>query len=608
MIRLIMTPFSRARGLRRHARTLAAGAFIGIIFASHHILIPLFFLDDPEARYFPITRDSFYDEAILYAPRAQAAFLDFKIHGDVSIAENEGSPSLLPMLNPLILGGLGKLLGSLKRALILSDFIFPTLIFFLVYGLAYAMTRRSFPSLLFAVFFLFFPKLAMALPPLSRSSIDQVLAVFLPFEASREPLHFLGFEEPKITFLFFVLAWLLVWRACLRASVYTSLAAGASFGLLFYTYFYDWAVFSVALFFLLVFFLLSSQWGRAQHVLIIGGVGFLVSIAYWWNLFLVYQMPHASDIAARVGTEISHWFRFASVWKSYVRDAALVTLLALWIRSKKEYMWSPAHMLIAFLGTYVVVVNAQVLTGVNPEPDHWYRTQFLPVGLSIFFLSAWLYGRLGDRLQAYGKKCALLFLLFLFASAGVSRYVYAKEHAAAFGIPQRVSESYAWLNAHTAQGSVVGSFVPLAESHNDFLIHTRNKVFLPYGVASTVSNEELWERFIILADAFQFDSREFSEAAEDAAFSYVFVGAYFDRSFDRAFFPARRAPPAGLLEEKSRAYDAFRRPGGSFVSPYRLDYIYSDTKNIRWGKDPGHFLPSLRKVYDRDGIIIYGFQ
>lgn len=598
--------FLRAQAARRHAGAIASGALVGIIFISHHILIPLFFFDDAHARYFPVTRDSFYDEAILYVPRAQAAFLDFRAHGDISVAGQDQSPSLLPMLNPLILGGLGKILGSLERAFVASDFLFPVLIFFLLYALALACAGRPIPALLFAVFFIFFPKLGMAFPPLSAASFEEIRAVFVPFAHAAEPLHFLGFEEPKVTFLFLAGAWLLIWRALQSASAYASLAAGVSFGLLFYTYFYDWTAVFVALFFLLVFFLLSKQYRRAKCVLIIAGVGFLVSSAYWWNLFVFYQMPHAADIMARVGTEISREFRFASVWKSYVRAGTLMSLLVLWIRLKKEYQWSPAHMLIAFLGTYAVLVNAQVITGINPEPDHWYRTQFLPVSLSIFLLSLWAYDRIvRGRGRAYAKLGAFLLLLFLFVSVGVSRYVYAKEHAAAFSIPQRVFESYAWLNAHTSRESVVGAFVPLAESHNDFLIHTHNKVFLPYGVATAVSNEELWDRFAILADLFQFDSREFAKVAQDFVVPYVFVGTYFDRSFDSAFSPARKAIPEGLLEEKVRAYEARRLSDGPFSSPYRLDYIYIDAKNMPWGGDPGSVFSSLKKIYDREGIVIY---
>ena len=101
---------------------------LGLIYASHHFFIPRF-LDVSKEVYKPITRASYFDESLLYGPRAHDAFLHFGVRGDFTLAEYPKSPAFLPMLNPLLLGGLAKLGGSMSGGVVLSDVLLPSVIF-----------------------------------------------------------------------------------------------------------------------------------------------------------------------------------------------------------------------------------------------------------------------------------------------------------------------------------------------------------------------------------------------------------------------------------------------------------------------------------------------
>src|SRR3989338_6851091 len=117
--------------LRQRAGILL-GLVVGAVYVSHHFFTPLF-LENPDSGYYPITKGSYYDEATFYALRANASYHGEWRAGDISLSEYIGSPAILPVVNPLILGALGKIFGGMRNAFIVSDFLFPALIFFFLY-------------------------------------------------------------------------------------------------------------------------------------------------------------------------------------------------------------------------------------------------------------------------------------------------------------------------------------------------------------------------------------------------------------------------------------------------------------------------------------------
>lgn len=590
--------------VKPHFPAIGIAVAVGLLFGSHHILVPRF-LDQSRYVYAPITRATYYDESILYAPRANAAFLDWDVGGDASVAEHRGAPATLSVLGPLLMALLGRLAGSLTAGFILSDFLFPASAFFILYLLVVEMTGRRLAAVLFAAAFIFFPSLGMKIPPLSSAALGEVASPLAPFLRSSEPLIFSTFDEPKFTFLFAALAWLFLYRA-LRdpRSRLDAVASGASFGLLFYTYFYDWPVFVVALAIAAIFFLATRQYERAKVIGFICLIGFVFSIPYWWNLLQVWRLPQFDELAARAGTEVGRRLRFATVWKSYLRDLSLAAILGMLARPRGLREWTPMHQVSAFLATYFFVVNAQVVLGINPEPDHWYRTQFLPVGIAFLLIGLWAYDHLPRVGRSYGRAAAWAFLVYFLASVGAWQYAYARESAEKFGVPVERMASYRWLAAHTPKGSVVGTLDPGLNA--ELGIHTRNNIFLPYGVATIASNEELWDRFMALAEIFGLTPEEFEAGGREALIDYLFVGQFGNRSFDAAFAPARLVLPSGLVEEKVRAYAARKNQPGRI--PYRLDYLYSDAASLRWGRDPELILPFLQPVYQSEGIKIYAFS
>ncbi|MFY9462568.1 MAG: hypothetical protein WAP52_00070, partial [Candidatus Sungiibacteriota bacterium] len=344
--------------VRRHGAVLALAILVGLIYGSTHFFIPRE-LAKTGGDYRPLTFASHADASV-YGIRANAVYQGQWLTGDISIQEQSGNPATLPLLNPLLMGGLGRILGSLDRAFILSDFIFPPLIFIALYFLAFELTRARTLALFFATFFIFIPKAILTIPPITLPLLQTFLQHILP--DTSDILYFIRFEYPKITFLFSVPALYGLLRAIrrdqneprnttladplrgskmniakvnIRGERWSTWLAGICFGLMFYTYLHDWVYFFIAISLIGAILALSGKYKVCVRLASIAGIGFVISAPYWYNFFLLRQLPQYQDIAARIGLEMSRSLRWTSVEKSYFRIAALIAAM-LYIVPKRE--------------------------------------------------------------------------------------------------------------------------------------------------------------------------------------------------------------------------------------------------------------------------------
>lgn len=591
--------------LKRHRFVFVFAVLVGLIYGSHHFLIPRF-LDSQTEFYYPVTFDSAYhDETISYGARANAFYQGDFVVGDIRLFEYKDGPSWMSLLNPAIMGGIGHLFGSLKNGIIASDFIFPSLIFISVYFLLYEITRRRAPSLLFASLFIFSPMFGMLIPPVTALNLKLLKEALLPFLDNDMPLAFSFFEEPKITFLFYVLAAYFLLRALKRGERITTVIAGVAFGALFYAYLYDWASFSVALGLIFAFFLLGKDYAKAQQVFVIGCIGLLVSSFYWFNVWQVNAVYEYDDIVARIAPEISHRFRFASMWKSYLRIIVLVATLWFFAHGKAKII---AAYLAAFLLSYFITVNAQVITGFNIQPDHWYRTQFLVVALSVFLIALWFFDSyLSHRIEKkYCHTALALFLAFFFAGNAYSEYAYSAIYTKEYTMQNKTIARYKWLNTNTERWSVVGTFS--FQDAYEISLHAHNRLFLPIGTDTAASEKEIWDRFLILAKLTGVSVPVFAEAIKDPhTLRQLFVHLYdIGMSFDSDFNGGNKC--CALSEEAYSAkileYVLLGEERSWKNISYRIDYLWMNSaeQNILSNIS---IPPFFKKVYDDGEVSIY---
>lgn len=563
---------------KRHRAALVVMLLVSLLYGAHHFLMPRFM---PEGLvYNPVTFESDPDAGGYYGPRANAFF-----------ARNEMPlPSLLPILNPLIMGGLGKVLGSMERAFIVSDFLFPPLIFLAVYALIYEVVRRRTLSLCLTSVFMVSPLAALFSPS-------------APILAEAAPLYFSSFEYPKITFLFYALALFFMFRALRNGGRKNIILGGIFFGTLFYTYLYDWVYLTVALGISFVWFLMRREWSGVKACASILGLGGIISIPYWLNFAALRRLPHYEDLMFRIGgIEVGRKFRFASVWKSYARH--LVWIAALTATTLKR---TPRRtiFLISLLAAYFVVVNVQVVLGFSPQPDHWYRETFLPLFLALGVVGAWFWERYASLRISTRRASALafIFIAFFFAQAFFMQYRLSSDQARDWGIPRTEASAYAWLTKNTPVGSVVGSISP--ETNRNLLLFTRNRAFMPSGGTTLTSNDELWARLGALGALWELSPEKVRRFTE--THTYFLLQDYYRSRTHDSYFTATLPPkvPDEELANRTAAYAAVRRDGAP--PPYPLDYLLVGPHETDLAPTPDSF-SAFSVVYDADGIHIYAFE
>ncbi len=588
--------------LRRHGAVLALALLVGIVYGSHHFFIARELAKTGD-NYRPLTFASHADASV-YGIRANAVYYGQWLAGDISMPEYAGNPSTLPLLNPLLMGGLGRLLGSLDRALILSDFLLPPLIFIGLYFLAFELTRRQALAIFFATFFIFIPEAVLPFPPVSPSLLHTFLQRVLP-DASGI-LYFVRFEYPKLTFLFSVPALYGMLRAIRHDDEderWSTWLSGICLGLMFYTYLYDWVYFFIALSLIAVMLACAGRRHACLRLSRIAGIGFIISLPYWYNFALLHQLPQYPEIASRIGLETGRYFRWVSVKTSYLRIAALVGVLAYLLPKRERIL---VFYLSGLLLAYIAAVNIQIITGFNPHPDHWYRISFLPIALAMLAVGYWTASRfVSPRILAFGAALAFIATGLIFTRSLASQYYYSKQNAQYYVIDQPYAAAYAWLTQHAATRSSVASIS--YDTSNELTLYTPQRTFLLNGLHTTAGDKKIWERFMETSTLFNVSDEEFSALMKNKnLIFYLFLNEYGDNTFDATFrndANSQRRIPSDVAQSMAEAYAHVRVEKKPEAIAAQMDYLLTGPREELIGsiKPP----KNLEKVYEAQGIRIY---
>lgn len=586
--------------LKRHWAVFALAVCVSAIYGSHYIFIPRVLGGEKAATYHPLTFTA-HPDAAFYGLRANAVYQGEWRTGDVSVVENADSPWMLPPFGAWLIGGMGRMLGSLDRAFILSDILFPPLIFMALYFLAFEMTRVRALSLFFAAFFVSIPMAILAFPPVTPSLMRTLIERVMPESASI--LYFARLEYPKTTFLFYALAMYGALRAIRRNERWSAVLAGVSFGLMFYTYLYDWVYFLVGISLTGAVLALTKQYRACRRLAQIAGIGFIISLPYWYNMFLLRQLPHYGELEARIGIETGWAFRWATVWKGYARVVLLAMLTAAAVpRTERSTLWHILGLLAAFVG----VVNLQVVLGFNPHPDHWYRISFLPIAMAMLAAGFWAGKRwVSPRVLAYGGAVALACVALLFGRSLVSQYQYSMRDGHAYALDPAYAASYAWLSREAPKNATVAALNFM--TNNELGLHTPQKTYVLNAVHTTVSDEEIWRRYARVNAAMGVLPEHFAKLIQgDPVLFHLTHNTYRDNSFDSSFRYTEGQSVRRLPEERYKRlviqYAALFAAGGSDAKQgpdYLLVGPREDTLTL-WV-----VAKNMREVYDAGGVRIY---
>ncbi len=484
----------------------ALSILIGCIFFLPNLLIP-FYQDNPDAVYSPLVSTTFAVEETIYASGIREVFDGrFRVH-DTQILEAKDSPSYIPWLPNYVLGTMAKVLGSVPRVYILCDFLFPLIIFLLVYALLFKMTENVWISslggaaLLFGYHFL-------PLFPLCLKHPKLLISTIINYQDGLRPIvRFSRLPYNQFSFLVLILATFLTYLALTERKKYLLLIAGVATGLNFYSYFYHFTFITAAYCTLFLFFLIQKNKNAALDIFIILVVMTLTSIPYWLSNREFSTLPHFAEIVSR--------------WGLHVKPIIMVQVFALiqvvgylavgwFVVRKKDLRY---YFLISFMiGAILCYFCIPFLLGYGIQIFHWSTTAldpFILIFLAFVFFSIQekhYVNSTARKLASFSsryQKGICIGLIIFFLSYGLYTHMRfpTKAHSL-FYLNKEVNKSYEWLNNNTEKDAVVASVSLLTINMLPTYTHCNN--YVPNaGFMCTISNDEVIHRLAIAYKLFQ---------------------------------------------------------------------------------------------------------
>jgi hypothetical protein len=435
---------------------------------------------------------------------------------------SEGALSLPAFLLPV----------SIPDLSLLYKFLLPCIIFFLAYLFSFRLIRDKKWAIATGLFILLGHNLINIPDIIHLLRFDT--SYYNQFSLFSRPVN----PEFSSIFLF---AYLLVFLRFLKNPKWgSSLTLGIIFGLSFYVYFYSFTFFMALN---AVFLVLLAARGKRDvfiKLLSVSVIGLVIGSYEIVNLMQVSHSPFYKEMAELSGLQSSHSPVFSMA-------GIIVTGLFLSLMFVYRRKWTEdEYFILGLLGTALVVINQQIITGIVLQHGHYHWYFNTP----IYILSLlWTLYYFSIQKNIKQKFVTALIVLISVASVYVSvfiqysSYTYWKHETAN---DQRIYSAIDWIKTNTKSESVIFSNTKIS---NLIPIYTRDFVaYSDYGMLYLVPKERrVWDTDTILKN--------------------------------------------GL--------DSFR-------DSYRLDYVVWDkTENPEWNIDKLQYLTSL---FNEGGVYIYGFK
>lgn len=585
---------------------------VGLVYSVLPHSLRYFILNKAGERYVPITQQSHFDHMNVHAGRYREILDGNILSGEVDTHEHRDDPALWPLLSAAMLSPFLLITKSVFATFIISDFVFPVLIFIGFFLMIRSLTKNDFFALLSSFILMLFPPLPVLIPPSSFSELRNIFLQFLPVPIGVQTmsLNYLTRESFIPGGPFFLFSFFFTFKAISvekQKSLFV-LCAGIFYGLLFYLYLYFWVFVTIFLGLLFVILLFSRKNKQALAIFIITCIGLVVSIPFWSSHHNLVSLPNYAELINRAGLEIGHgvkWF----LWKTYVLFIA-VSFFAFWLEKKTQTKRPWYLFIIALALTQIAVYNINVVTGFFPQSDHWGNKVFL-VTTGIIWAALIYYFLNYLQLRCYFLKFKKMFIvlisllvLSLLSNVLYSQIILAKKEAHNYIVPANLMQSYEWLNKNTPVGSVVLS--PSLKTNIDLSVYSHNRLFLARSQSTTATEEELLNRLNITYALFKIDPAYLDEMLQShMGVFYFFTAKYNSQALDASLRSYKYYPLYQLPKElRKKILDDYSHFISPKKMPFKLDYLFVGPQEKDLVLDMQK-LEVLDKIYDEGGVQIY---
>ncbi len=540
---------------------------------------------------------------------------------DGRVLEHVHLPSLWSNVTPYLVAPFILAARSVPYGLFVGRIVVVLVSFPLAYLIARRLVGDARWAMAYALLFFGPTFLGLYAFPVSREGIGILFHAIVPFV---EPAHGVLLSKynsfsvlPTLPIFLAVTLFLLVWLQ--EKKRWAAAAAGLSLGLLLSTYATSAIYLGAAIGMLFVGALVRRAWRDVRHLLLLGLAALPTGAYFIVNYFTIRALPHAAEFYDRLSGDITHAFRW-SAWPEYAVYAALAAAVVWAARRAKAV--EAGRLVAALLLSGIVVWNIQVLTGYNPAPPVWRIHQiFFGMGLAAFFLAHRLVAELRQRRAAWGKAAvAVLLLIATSATVQVVRaeVSLARDQAPRAAVPSALEASFVWIDGHAPRDAVFAS--PSLVSDALLPMRTHARVVMPRAITSPAPQEEILDRWLATYALFDAPVERFEaalrgdvEADDPYAFNaenglpiQLYEYAFFPHDLDYFRTPRKKAIPEDVIRTLLERYRAYPRDLSAIAGKYRLDYLYVGPYEERFAGRDFDAEPGLTKVYDADGVRIYG--
>jgi len=255
----------------------------------------------------------------------------------------------------------------------------------------------------------------------------------------------------------------------------TKALIGLAWSSLFYSYFYNFVVFFITVAFLATFYLVKER-QIAYNLIQTTFFATLFSIPFWLNYLNFKNSNFYADYMIRVAVEQGHFIRILADYLPWA--IILTTFLILSKNFKKEWV----YFVTAFTLAGIAGLNLQIITGFNPEPDHFSR--LVVFGIEFIFLSL-IYltvtkteATIPKSLKKYinSKTIFTAIIVFLLITSAAWQFKYFENKKDILTIPTEEQEIYDWFSTNVEETSVImtdslviNKNIPLYSIHDVYL-------------------------------------------------------------------------------------------------------------------------------------------
>ncbi len=483
--------------IRKNYKILLIAALVGIIFGLPHILIPVLRGDSLYRPLATVNINGFVVDEVHLASNIRDVYDGHLVVSDSQLYEHKNAPNIASQPLPyLVLGALTHLTGSVTNTYIIGDFIFPAIIFLLVYIFLMLITRNQVISMFGGAFILFFEDWIRWIIPTNPEILSGLLSkfsldIYVPIS------YFSRLPFMQYTFIEFMAAIILLYLAIKNGGRLWIALSGISAGLLFYSYFYFWSFFLVSLFAVGFLLLLTKQYSAVRRIAVVTGIALLVSVPFWFNFVQFRSLPGSEDLTMRTGVEYGRFFKLETNLKLLLFFGLYMLLIR-----KRDL---PFYFLTGLFLAGMVIINVQLVTSFTLQSYHWISVAIDPVivlmaCLLVYQMLAYKHRwKAVNRLLSPVKKhykiiCCLLVVFFLlhgiFYNTVLSLNTYKQQT-----VPETTLEALDWLDRNTKTDDVVLS--ASIEMTDLTPVYTRDNVFLPNAQFTTATTGEITDRIYI---------------------------------------------------------------------------------------------------------------